>query len=245
MDGQGPQKHLSWISPGEMFHFLCHREINCFTSCCRELELVLTPYDVLRLRLATGLTSGQLHERYIIEEQGPNDIFPRFYLTMVDDGRASCVFVRSEGCSIYPHRPGACRTYPLGRGTVKRKNCLQEQFVLLREPHCRGFEEEPGQTPQTYMKSQELEPYNRFNDLLAEITQHEQIRQGAKPSAELVRLYKLALFDLDTFREKLRRSKLGISAGLLQLPAEDSDDESLLEFSMNWLKTQLFGQQSR
>jgi hypothetical protein len=160
---------------------------------------------------------------------------------MVDDGRASCVFIRSEGCSIYPHRPAACRTYPLGRGTVKQKNCVQEQFVLLREPHCRGFEEEPAQTPQTYMKSQELEPYNRFNDLLVEITQHEQIRQGMKPSPEQVRRYKLALFDLDTFREKLYRNELDIPAALHHHPLDDSDDESLLQFSMNWFKNQLFG----
>lgn len=229
------------IDPEETFTFCCHRRITCFTECCRELELALTPYDVLRLRQATALHSARLHERYIIEEQDPSAPFPSFYLTMVDDGRASCVFVRAEGCSIYPHRPGACRAYPLGRGTVKQENLLQEQFVLLRESHCRGFEEAPVQTAQTYMKSQELASYNRFNDLLVEITQHEKIRQGMKPSAEQLRSYRLALFDLDTFREKLHRKEIDIPAALHHQPLDDLDDESLLEFSMNWFKTQMFG----
>lgn len=229
------------VKPEETFAFCCHRRVSCFTECCRELELALTPYDVLRLRRATALHSARLHERYIIEEQEPSAPFPSFYLTMVDDGRASCVFVRPEGCSIYPNRPGACRTYPLGRGTVKHENILHEQFVLLREPHCRGFEQESVQTAQTYMKSQELAPYNRFNDLLAEITQHEQIRRGMRPSAEQIRRYKLALFDLDTFREKLHRNEFDIPAGLHYQPLDDSDDENLLEFSMKWIKNQLFG----
>jgi hypothetical protein len=229
------------VEPEEEFAFCCHRRVSCFTECCRELELALTPYDVLRLRKATSLHSARLHERYIIEDQDSFAPFPSFYLTMVDDGRASCVFVRPKGCSVYPHRPGACRSYPLGRGTVRQENQLQERFVLLSEPHCRGFEQTPVQTAQTYMESQGLAPYNRFNDLLTEITQHEQIRQGMKPGAEQIRHYKLALFDLDTFREKLQRNELHIPAVLRHQPQDDFDDESLLEFSMNWFKTLLFG----
>ena len=31
------------------FTFACHPGVPCFTECCRELDLALTPYDVLRL----------------------------------------------------------------------------------------------------------------------------------------------------------------------------------------------------
>ena len=111
------------MSPASMavrsFTFACHPGVPCFTDCCRMLELALTPYDVLRLRKATGLTSRELLENYIITEQDPGEPFPRFYLTMVDDGRASCVFVSPQGCTVYPHRPSACRAYPLGRAAVR------------------------------------------------------------------------------------------------------------------------------
>ena len=31
------------LQPGEPFTFLCHREIACFTQCCRQLDLALSP----------------------------------------------------------------------------------------------------------------------------------------------------------------------------------------------------------
>ena len=76
-------RNIARIEPGEPFSYLCHRNVDCFTHCCRQLELALTPYDVLRLRQATSLDSAQLLDRYIIVEQDETDIFPRFYLTMV------------------------------------------------------------------------------------------------------------------------------------------------------------------
>jgi len=147
---------VSSVEPGERFFFLCHKQLHCFTDCCRELELALSPYDVLRLRWATGLTSDELHRRYIIEDKSPGSCFPEFYLTMVDDGRASCVFVTPEGCSIYQNRPGACRTYPLGRGVTRSGDTISEQFILLREPHCHGFNEQRVQTAHRFMHSQDL-----------------------------------------------------------------------------------------
>lgn len=232
---------LKPIDPAEPFHFLCHQRIACFTDCCRELELALTPYDVLRLRRATGIHSATLHDTCIIEEQDDHSPFPSFYLSMVDDGRASCVFVRPEGCSIYAHRPGACRAYPVGRGTAKADGRLQERFVLLQEPHCRGFQQNTLQTVQGYMKSQELEPYNRFNDLLVEITQHHKIKSGMRPNAGQIRLYRLALYDLDSFREGLTNGELNLS---MELPPGLDDDEVLLSFALTWLKNELFGQSS-
>ena len=231
-------EQVSRIAPGEMFSFLCHNRVSCFTHCCRELELALTPYDVLRLRLATGLSSPELHERYIIEELTPEDIFPRFYLTMVDDGKASCVFVHEEGCRIYQHRPGACRTYPLGRGTVRNNDLISEQFIVLQEAHCRGFQEKTVQTVQSYMESQELEPFNRFNDRLTAITQHPDIRGGMQLTEEQIRLYRLALYDLDSFRQqladKLIESPIDIPA------AVHEDDEVLLEFGLQFMEKLLF-----
>ena len=35
---------------GNRFRFRCHKEIPCFTECCAKLDLLLTPYDVLRIK---------------------------------------------------------------------------------------------------------------------------------------------------------------------------------------------------
>ena len=32
------------------FSFACHPDVPCFTKCCSDLDLALTPYDVLRLK---------------------------------------------------------------------------------------------------------------------------------------------------------------------------------------------------
>lgn len=230
--------HVNRIERGESFFFLCHKNVRCFTDCCRELELALTPYDVLRMRRATGLTSAELHRRYIIEEKSPDRCFPDFYLTMVDNGKASCVFVTPEGCSIYQDRPGACRTYPLGRGVTRNGTTVSEQFILLREPHCRGFGENTVQTVHSFMKSQDLEPYNRFNEMMTEITQHEKIVPDMTLSDEQYRIYRLALFDPDSFRTQLLDKRI---ESPLKIPGQiATDDEALLEFGMQFVKERLF-----
>lgn len=220
------------------FSFACHKGVSCFTECCRMLELTLSPYDLLRLRYSTGKTSTELLDQFVIMEQAPGDAFPRFYLTMIDDGRASCVFVSSMGCTVYPDRPAACRTYPLGRGVQKATDgTLYEHFVLVEEHHCRGFMETVMQTPLEYMTDQELSRYNHFNDLLAAILQHDAIRKGFRPSQKQQELFTLALYDLDRFRQMIEKNDIRFSpaAGL-----EIGDDEQLLEASIHWISTQLF-----
>ena len=238
MSGRQIPGPLSRINPGEMFSFLCHDRVSCFTHCCRELELVLTPYDVLRLRLATGLSSSELHECYIIEELTPADTFPRFYLTMVDDGKASCVFVNDAGCSIYLHRPGACRTYPLGRGTTRDEGGVREQFILLQELHCQGFQEKTVQTVQSFMKSQELETFNQFNDRLTAITQHRKIKDGLRLTNADIGLYKLTLYDLDNFRARLADKRIEPPLDIPEAVYED--DERLLQFGLQFMERLLF-----
>lgn len=227
------------LKADEDYSFDCHPGVACFTECCRMLELALTPYDVLRLRRGTGLTSQQLHDQYIIEERGERDMFPKYYLTMIDDGRASCAFVGADGCQVYPHRPGACRAYPLGRAAVRTKSGeLQQHFVLLKESHCKGFAETRPQTPLLYSKEQGLAEYNLYNDALASLIQHDEIRQGRfMPSDEQLRLFALALYNLDQFRDDITRGALpGLDCGSEIL----ENDERLLLFAIEWLKGMFF-----
>ena len=232
--------NIARLDPGEPFSFDCHPGVPCFTDCCRHLELALTPYDVLRLRKATQLDSAQLHQRYLIKEQTEEDVFPHFYLTMVDDGKGSCIFVSKQGCSIYEHRPSACRTYPLGRAAVRHENEIEEFYVLLQEPHCKGFGERTIQTIASFCETQKLGVYNRFNDMVTEIQQHEKIRQGMRLNHQQAELYTMALYDLDTFREKFARGNIA-TYDLVRDPAELDDDENLLMFGIAWLKINLFG----
>lgn len=227
------------LKPDEQFNFDCHPAVPCFTECCRMLELSLTPYDVLRLRRGTGLSSQQLHDQFIIEELGEQEMFPKYYLTMIDDGRDSCAFVSNKGCQVYEHRPAACRAYPLGRAAVQtRSKGLQEHFVLLKESHCKGFAERPTQSPLVYSEDQGLTEYNVYNDAITTLIQHDNIRKGLfTPSDDQLRLYTLALYNLDVFRSALQNGELQIIA----YPEEAMlRDETLLLFAIEWLKKQFF-----
>lgn len=234
-------KEIARIGENEEFSFACHSKLQCFTECCRQLDLALTPYDVLRLKNALQISSTEFLERYVIIEQEEEDNFPRFYLTMVDDGRASCIFVTRDGCSVYPDRPGACRAYPMGRAVMRKSdNTLEEYYVLLNEEHCQGFAESETQTPPEYSRAQGLDRYNEINDALVALVQHEKIRKGMRLNNEQINLFILALYDLDAFREKLFSGSLDSAQPEKKDQLELEDDEKLLLFGIQWLQRQLF-----
>jgi Fe-S-cluster containining protein len=231
------------IRAKEQFSFACHPGVPCFTECCRELDLALTPYDVLRLKNRLQMHSGSFLEKYVIIEWEEGQLFPTCYLTMVDDGRASCIFVEKSGCSVYPDRPGACRSYPVGRGARRREDgSMEEMFVLVKEPHCRGFEESPQQNPLEYFTDQELEIYNQANDALLPLLQHQRILQGFHLHREQLDQFILALYNLDMFRQEMADGRITMNRplGAMELQALAGDDEELLKLGVRWLLHEFF-----
>jgi uncharacterized protein len=234
-------KNVNRIETGEAFSFACHPGVTCFTDCCRQLELALTPYDILRLKRETKLDSTTFLEQYVIQEQEADDAFPRFYLTMVDDGQASCVFVSDKGCEVYPGRPGACRAYPMGRAAIRQSDdSIDEFFVLLKEPHCHGFEEGKEQNSEKFSVGQGLNQYNKFNDTVAAILQHEKIRQGLRLSPQQIESFVLSLYDIDSFRKQLEEGTLPGSEKYEK--TVHKEDEQLLLFGVEWLCGEIFDQ---
>ena len=239
------QEYIRKLGDSEHFQFLCHPGIKCYNECCRMLELALTPYDVLRLRKKLGLTSSDFLEQYAVVELDEGHLFPQVYLGMVDDGRGSCPFVTPKGCTVYQNRPGACRTYPLGRGAFQTADGKQhEMFVLLQEPHCKGFTEKKQQIVQLWLESQELEAYKRCNDTVMTILHHEKIKNGLKLNQEQVEKFLLALYNLDDFRAQILNNKIKLHFSLTPEISETirSDDKEMLNISIQWLRHELFGE---
>ena len=47
----------------DQFTFACHSGLECYTTCCRDVNIMLTPNDVIRMKKALGLTSTEfLHK---------------------------------------------------------------------------------------------------------------------------------------------------------------------------------------
>lgn len=232
------------ITGDQPLAFSCHPGVPCFTECCRELDLALTPYDVLRLKRTLHLSSGRLLEKYVIIEWEEQQLFPTCYLTMVDDGRASCIFVREAGCSVYGDRPSSCRAYPVGRGASRNAEMnVAESLVLIREAHCRGFAEAENQTVGKYLLDQGLTLYNRFNDALLPLLQHPRLQaQTFRPSRRQLDQYILALYNLDQFRVEMTEGRISLRAPLTpqQLTGLAGDDEELLLLGIRWLLQEFF-----
>ena len=194
-------KHIHPLGDHESFTFACHPGVSCFTECCRDLELALSPYDVLRLCRELGIGSQQFLLDYAIIEQEEDDLFPRVYLGMVDDGRGSCPFVTPQGCRVYAGRPAPCRTYPLGRGAWQDKSGQPQAFyVVQREAHCQGFAEPAQQEIDQWIAGQELADYYQANDLLIPLQHHEKLKQGYRPTPAQLELYLETLYNLEKFR---------------------------------------------
>ena len=54
------------MTPEHVFTFKCHTVIACFTQCCRDITIVLTPFDILRLKKGLGVSSDEFLEKYTI-----------------------------------------------------------------------------------------------------------------------------------------------------------------------------------
>jgi hypothetical protein len=234
------------ITAEQQLTFACHPGVSCFTECCRELDLALTPYDVLRLKYHLQLKSGQFLDRYVIIEWEEGQLLPTYYLTMVDDGRASCVFVENNGCTVYTDRPGSCRAYPVGRGAARREQGAPlESLILVREPHCLGFAESQQQSVGDYLQGQGLEEYNRFNDALLPLVQHPSIQAGTfRPSRKQLDQYTLALYDLDRFRLDMVEGRIALNRPMnpAQLSGIAGDDQELLLLAIQWLMQEFYGE---
>jgi Fe-S-cluster containining protein len=183
-------------------------------------------------------------ERYVVEELDEKGIFPVLYLGMVDDGRASCPFVSGDGCTVYNGRPGACRAYPVGRGTTLDKNGRkQELYILVREDHCRGFDEPETHTVAEWFADQGLVEYNKINDEVLALVQHEQVGKGLQRlTREQKDKYILALYKLDEFREMVSSPAFQeeFMANEKEREAILADELSLLRFGIRWIMELLF-----
>ena len=51
------------LNQDSKFKFLCHKDVKCFTKCCKGINIVLTPYDIIRLKNRLQL-SGSGKDRF-------------------------------------------------------------------------------------------------------------------------------------------------------------------------------------
>jgi len=218
--------------------------VACFNECCRDLNQFLYPYDILRLKKALGLSSGEFLKRYTIRHTGPESGLPIVALKAEDSHRLACPFVTAKGCRVYPDRPSSCRIYPLMRAVSRCRDTgrITERFLLLQETHCLGFNQSQEQTVRQWIKNQDVEGYNHINDHLMEIISRKSRLIPGPLGWKLQQLFYTALYDLDRFRNQLFNHQLpeDFEMPSEKMAAAESDDAALLEVAMEWVKKVLF-----
>lgn len=238
--------NLSLISLDDAFKFSCSKNVACFNACCRDLNQFLTPYDILRLKKHLGISSTDFLERYCAQHTGPESGLPMVTLKPKEVPQLTCPFVTSAGCSVYAHRPSSCRTYPLVRAISKSRETgeMTERFMLLKESHCLGFNEEKTQTVRRWIEDQGIAVYNAFNDLLMEIISLKNRLIPGPLDIKLRHLFSLALYDLDNFRTQIFDKDLlnNFEIDPTNLEAIKTEDVALLEFGLKWVKRELFNE---
>ena len=102
------------LDENSRFKFRCHKGVSCFTQCCRGINIMLTPYDIVRMKNRMQTSSEEFLALYTKPELLEKTDLPVVTLKLLDDEQESCPFVREDGCLIYEDRPTTCRVLSTG-----------------------------------------------------------------------------------------------------------------------------------
>jgi len=232
-----------------VIQFRCHKDIDCFNACCKNIDIMLTPYDILRLKRRLGITSTEFLRLYTEPfEFGKNSVAGVKYKPR--EGTTECQFVTDEGCSVYEDRPTACRYYPVGLLSTRRQdeNFDRASYALVKEDHCHGHFEDRKLTIDEYRKEQGLEEYDEhgraWRQLILKV-------KSAGPaignmSKTSLKFFFMACYDLDRFREFVRSSGFSTTYDIDQATRDEllGDDMALLRFGDRMIRQIMYGEET-
>jgi len=242
-------KEYPRLTEVDPFCFECGPHLECFNACCADVNIFLTPYDVLRMRRALGLGSAEFLARHTIIPFDKNQKLPTPLLLMNDSEKKECPFVNAKtGCTIYYDRPWPCRMYPLGMASPAEYAApeMKPFYYILREDDCGGLARKRPWTVREWMEDQGVMAYQEFGELFKSITLNKALSEGWTTNEKQISLYWVSLYDLDVFRcfifESSFLRRFIIDSKTIQ--SLKSDDEALLRFGFNYVKMVLFGERT-
>jgi Fe-S-cluster containining protein len=235
------------LAPGDKIKFRCHRDLSCFNKCCRDVNIFLTPYDVMRLKNRLGMKSDEFLEKYTMMPVQKDMKTPVVMLRMNDDEEKECPFLAEEGCGVYEDRPWPCRMFPVGEASPKDTETQGQPFYfLIQDEMCKGLGEERELTIVEWLDEQGIAEYNEMGELYKELALHDRLLQGKTLEPKQIEMYYMSLYDQDKFKRFLFDStvlnRFELEDGLLE-KLQESEIERL-KFAHRWLKFCLFGERT-
>ncbi|MBO8129631.1 MAG: YkgJ family cysteine cluster protein [Peptococcaceae bacterium] len=220
-----------YMGPESTFKFKCDPGYACFNQCCRDINIYLTPYDVLRMRRKLKISSQEFLDNHTIRTSSKTG-FPVVLLKMNAKNNFRCPFVSEEkGCLIYDERPWSCRMAPLD---IKGR----DKYEIAFDPsNCLGIGEGREWTVQQWMADQKLDEYEDIEADFKKIPARIKFTGFQSLDRHIAEMVYMTCYNIDKFRKYV--FKTGFSKAF-NIPQEEleplkTDDIALLKFGLKWL----------
>ncbi|HEX8013028.1 MAG TPA: YkgJ family cysteine cluster protein [Casimicrobiaceae bacterium] len=229
--------------------FRCRKGIGCWNACCSNIDISLTPYDIVRLKARLDVSSTEFLGRYTVPYEMEKDGIAGVKLKPVEGGTA-CRLMTPEGCSVYADRPTACRYYPVALLSMRKQDEATDRdaYALVKETHCLGHQEPRTLSIDEYRKEQGLPEYDELARGWRQLILKKKSSGPTvgKPSRRSLELFFMTCYDLDRFRAFVASEGFG---ELYDIPPDEhtkilADDVALLQFGFRFLRQVLFGEMS-
>lgn len=237
-------KDFPRMAEQDSFRFACSNNSPCFTQCCGDVNIVLTPYDVMRLKNHLGLTSEEFVDKHALLPFRKGQQLPTVMLRMRDNEGKTCPFVTQEGCSVYNHRPWACRMYPVGVASPNEGD--GKFYFLMTEDLCKGHGDGPTWTIRSWMDNQGVAEYDELGEEFKAISLHDYFLSGGELAPPSMEMFFMVCYNIDKFRRFVFESsflqKFDIEQELVEKAR--ADDVDLMKLGFQWLRMCIFKEQT-
>ena len=185
------------------FTFQCRADLPCFNQCCRTPTIILSPYDLLRLKECLGITSGKILQRYTRQEIDQDSHLPLVFLDPFRTAEGGCPFLGAGGCTVYAHRPAACRLFPITMGSRLTPRGVEDYYFCRKLDYCGGFAADTEWTVESWQANQGFAEYDQGRREWLEILLKAGLEESGAINAQAQDLFATLAYDLDRFRTLL------------------------------------------
>ena len=209
-------------------------------TCCRNVDMLLYPYDILQLKNKLQVRSDEFLGKYCRVVKGDNPYFPSVMMKM--NAENACPFLCEQGCSVYENRPSACRMYPLERAVDRspERGRAEEFYFLTSHDYCKGHGETRELSVKEWLRDQKL----LFHNSMAEQWTEMDTLFAANPwsgegaAGPMQKLAFMICYNIDGFRDYVNHHNLlaQFKMAKSRIRSIETDDEALLAFGFDWLK---------
>ena len=227
--------------------FQCRKGIACWNACCSNIDISLTPYDIVRLKARLDMSSTEFLSKFTVPYEMEQASIAGVKFKPVDGGTA-CRFMTEAGCGVYEDRPTACRYYPVALLSMRRQDESfdRQVYAIVKEDHCLGHREPQVQTIDVFRDGQGLPQYDDLAHGWRKLILKKKSSGPSigKPSKRSLELFFMVCYDIDRFRSFVASDAFST---IYDVPPDElrtmlEGDIELLQFGFRFLHQVLFGE---